>query len=109
MGVRLPAADRGRMKRVAFKCEDSLWRMLASGEKTWDARRYDLSDERIDKLSRSWYRTGRRVKEVSFENKASGDILNFEFKELVLGFSWAPDWCFIILGKEISRQLKACT
>lgn len=90
-----------------FKCEDSLWQMLADGTKTWDARRYDMSDDRIYRLSRGqWKKDPTRwllVEQlVCFQNKATGEVLTFRFSGLEFA-PWAPGWCFIILGGLVVR------
>ena len=86
---------------IIFKCEDSLWRMLASGSKPFDMRRWDLTDERIGRLalgrlveSGSWMPT---EYSVSFQNKATGELLTFEYVGVEFA-EWAPDWGFILLG-----------
>jgi len=92
---------------VVFKSEDSLWQMLAKGMKTWDGRPYDVDNERIARLSRGhwdkhttsgqfpYYKHDQEY--VCFENKATGQVLQFRFRGLRFA-SWAPGWCFIILG-----------
>ena len=108
---------------IVFKCEASLWDMLARGEKTWDARRYDMADDRIYRLA--WgsirpeyfrYRTGPTCsfhadwvpeeQEISFLKKATGEILTFQY----LGKEFtprAPGWCFLLLGERIEKGGKA--
>jgi len=93
---------------VVFKSEDSLWQLLQQGVKTWDARRFDTSDERILRLSLGhWEKTphqGRlafyKYNEpfVGFVNKLTGQTLLFRYR----GFTtpgWAPGWCFLQLGE----------
>ena len=93
---------------IVFNSEDTLWRMMADigvtglSGKPFDMRRWDMSDDRIYRLSMGqasplagWTPD---VKQVSFLNKASGEVLTFEFKELVFEH-WADGWCFLILGK----------
>ena len=44
-------------------------------------------------------------KEVSFLNKATGEILTFEY--LGVEFTpWAPGWGFLILGKRLSPPVE---
>jgi hypothetical protein len=92
---------------VVFRSEDSLWQMLANGTKNWDARRYDMKDERIVRLSGGHWEKhttlGRSLSYlpdetfVCFENRLTGQVLQFRFAGLRLT-GWAPGWCFIILG-----------
>jgi hypothetical protein len=95
---------------IIFKCEDSMWQMLADGTKTWDARRNDLSDDRIYRLLWGKYheRPGRKPSwgpledYVTFLNKATGEMLTFRF--LGVEFTdWAPGWMFIRLGGRTGR------
>jgi hypothetical protein len=100
---------------VVFKSEDSLWQMLAKGIKTWDGRFNDVSDERILRLSRGhWEKNpmpGRLATYlmdevfVCFENKLTGQVLQFRFRGLVYS-RWAPGWCFIELGGLVSTYDK---
>lgn len=46
---------------ITFKTEDSLWQMMACGVKKWDARRYEMADDRIYRLAWSLL-GGTRVK-----------------------------------------------
>ncbi|MFH0801911.1 MAG: hypothetical protein V2A78_05930 [bacterium] len=92
---------------VVFKSEDSLWQMLRQGIKTWDARRFDTSDERIRRLSLGhWEKNphpGRlAIYEynepfVCFENKLNGQVLQFRYRGFITP-GWSPGWCFIQLG-----------
>ena len=109
---------------IVFKCEESLWRLLESGEKPFDMRRWDLSDDRIYRLA--WGHGGRAIragsviesgrlryderldgawapveKQVSFVNKADGRLLIFEYRGLEFAH-WAPGWCFLILGRKLT-------
>ena len=100
------------MNEISFKCEDSLWQMLADGSKTFDMRRYDSTDERITRLS--WGRSQRvsqgrsiihdrwepEVQTVSFINKVTGKVLTFKYKGMEF-ISWAPGWCFLLLGEKV--------
>ena len=36
---------------IMFKCEDSLWQMMACGKKTFDMRLWDMADDRLYRLS----------------------------------------------------------
>lgn len=98
-------------KPIVFKSEDSLWRMLAERgvtgipAKTWELRRWDMSDERVYRLSRGFTGgLGRRWKPdepyVSFYNKATGSIISFEYQGVEF-VAWAPGWAFIMLGDRV--------
>jgi len=97
---------------IMFKCEDSLWQMMKSGEKQFERtlamRRWDHSDDRIYRLS--WSHWDRRSDwlgllptlepdepYVSFRNKSTDEILTFHFKRIEFT-PWAPGWVFLILG-----------
>ena len=117
---------------IIFKSEQSMWASLASGERAYDPRRWDIADERIYRLSWGhffdprgrtpegpgvslremnhllWGRAGGRVwvadeKEVSFVNKVTGEILTFEYLGVEFA-DWAPGWGFLILGKLQRRE-----
>ena len=93
--------------------------------KAFDMRRWDLADERIYRLSwgtllsaersyafpdtplpfkQEWvdkgYRTRPDEKHVSFLNKATGELLTFEYLGVQFE-SWAPGWGFLLLGKRL--------
>ncbi|MDD4986116.1 MAG: hypothetical protein PHQ43_10085 [Dehalococcoidales bacterium] len=97
---------------IVFKCEDSLWQLMASGKKQWDARQYDVTDERIFRLSMgAWEKDppqGRqpawlpREQLVAFLNNLTGETLIFRFRWLRF-VSWAPGWVFICLGGRVQR------
>ena len=69
-------------KPIVFKAEDSLWKMMADGIKTWDCRRHDIGDDRIYRLSWGKFDTEFRHDRqpcylpiedfVYFENKLTG-------------------------------------
>jgi len=105
---------------IVFKCEASLFEMVRRGEKQFDMRRYDLTDERIHALS--WFgppvgytnaldKVNDRqlwqkvpdvpgeplIKHVSFKNKATGESITLRYKGMEFA-PWAPGWCFLILG-----------
>lgn len=92
---------------VVFKSDDGLWQMMAKGIKTWDARLYDLTDERILRLARGhWeksYKPGRQPSYlpdetfVCFLNKVTDQTLQFRFRRLTF-VHFAPGWCFLELG-----------
>jgi len=93
---------------IIFKCEDSLWQMLADGSKAFDMRRWDLSDDRISRLAR-----GRLAGQdewqpdestVSFNNKATGEILTFDYVGVEFT-EWAPEWGFILLGARVADSV----
>lgn len=86
--------------------------MLARGEKTWDARRHDIADDRIYRLSwGQWEKDPPEGRQpswgpveafVSFLNKVTREVLQFRFRGLEFA-DWAPGWCFIILGGLVRR------
>jgi len=92
---------------VVFKSEDSLWQLLQQGVKTWDARRFDTSDERILRLSlghweknphperRPFYEYNEPF--VGFENKLTDQTLLFWYRGFITP-DWAAGWCFLQLG-----------
>jgi hypothetical protein len=98
---------------IVFKTEDSIWQNLADGTKTWDYRRYDMSDDRIYRLCwGSWEKDpppGRQptwspdVFFVSFLNKATGEVLKFRYRGMEF-VPWAPGWTFLMLGGLIERR-----
>jgi hypothetical protein len=92
---------------VVFKSDDSLWLMLAKGIKTWDARRFDTSDPRIQRLTLGHWEQdpppGRRPsyeydeRFVCFLNKLTGQTLQFRYRGFITP-GWALGWCFLQLG-----------
>ncbi len=93
---------------VVFESEDSLWQMMAKGMKTWDARLYDVTDERILRLIKGhWEKNthalglpSRYLPDeifVCFLNKLTDQTLQFRFRGLTQ-VRFAPGWCFIELG-----------
>ena len=98
--------DERRVDPIVFCCEDSLWQMLKSGEKPFDMRRWDLSDNRIYRLAWGhWDKGGGgRLPDwlpdetlVSFLNKATGEVLTFCYRGMEFT-AWAPGWVFLLLG-----------
>ena len=108
---------------IVFRTEPVFWEMLARGEKTWDARRWDLADDRIYRLTqgaggmvgaRKWmsapaltvhggvaYTPAEPI--VSFQNTATAEVLTFKY--LGMEFTpWAPGWCFLLLGERIVEE-----
>ncbi len=103
---------------IIFKCEDSLWQMMADGKKKFDMRLWDMADDRMYRLS--WAQYGESISEwtsvprgerptytpkesfVSFRNKQTDELLTFHFKGLEFP-QWAPSWVFIIVGDLVSR------
>jgi len=89
---------------ITFKTEESLWQMLADGTKTFDMRRWDLADDRIYRLA--WgHVEGQEAwipneSSVSFLNKATGELLTFEYVGVEFT-EWAPGWAFILLGEKL--------
>jgi len=94
-------------EQILFKSEDSLWQMLRDGRKTWEARWWETSDERCYKLIWGTRHPGGMwvpdVKEVSFVNKVTGEVLTFEYKGVEC-FPWAPAWGFIMLGALLRHE-----
>jgi len=96
---------------VVFKSEDSLWKMLANGIKPWDARLFDISDERIRRLAAGHWeehpphgRTPSYFPDENFVcylNKLTGQTIQFRFRGLKF-VGWAPGWCFIQLGGRVA-------
>ena len=85
-----------------FNTEDSLWQMLVSGEKTWDARQWDEADERIIRLTSNPLGLKSVPTEplVAFLNKGSGQVATFQYKA-ALAYPWAPGWAFLLLGARV--------
>lgn len=121
---------------IIFRCEASLWEMLADvglngrSAKPFDMRRWDMSDDRMYRLS--WlerdesqqqidpemYNTTVYVplqagwtwqeKEIWFVNKAEPEKdLCFEYRGVEFP-NWAPGWGFLILGKRIHPPVEEC-
>jgi len=100
---------------VVFKSEDIFWQMMAKGIKSWDERVHDVTDERILRLSKGhWEKNpmpGRMSSYlmdeafVCFENKLTGQILQFRFRGLIFA-RFAPGWCFIELGGLVAKYDK---
>ena len=87
---------------IMFKSEDALWQTLARGERSFDMRWWDMADDRVYRLA--WGKTHAGAiflpeeREVSFLNKATGEILTFEYRGVEF-VNWAPGWGFLQLGK----------
>jgi hypothetical protein len=100
---------------IVFKTEDSMWQMLASSEKTWDARRWDIDDPRILRLCKGhWVRKYKdrtqndkewffSERHVCFVNKATGELLKMRFEGLNF-VDFAPGWVFLKLGEIVERS-----
>ncbi|HLC30156.1 MAG TPA: hypothetical protein VJM51_05200 [Dehalococcoidia bacterium] len=101
---------------IVFKSEDSMWQMLAERgltgipTKPYDVRHWDLADNRIYRLSfghmgegnflwpmSSGIRWSPQEPYVSFYNKATEEIISFEYRGVEF-VPWAPGWGFILLG-----------
>lgn len=101
------------MDEIVFKCEDSMWQMFDGGQKQFDFRRWDLSDERIHHLAGGhWEDAGMKgampwwepdVALISFENKATGQVVTFRYRGMEFT-PWAPGWVFLILGGIVRRS-----
>ena len=107
---------------IVFKSEPALWDMMAQvnpdgrSAKPFDMRRWALAADRIYRLSWGCLTDKNGItrpgidpkfqseeKAVSFLNKATGEVLTFEY--LGVEFTpWAPGWGFLILGKRISPE-----
>ncbi len=121
---------------ITFRCEASLWDMMVEEgvtgipAKPFDMRRYDRSDDRIERLSwgkgkrmygvisyappdedgrlrRKLDQTARHVTvwepevaSIGFENKATGETLTRRYVGMEFA-DWAPGWCFLILGARL--------
>lgn len=90
---------------VSWKSEASLWHYMEQGQKTWDARFWDLADDRYNDLMMSDPKPN-----IRFENKETGQILAFELNDWMFG----PDigkpynrylsfWMFLYLGRRVHR------
>jgi len=100
---------------VVFKSEDSLWQLLAKGIKTWDARRFDPTDPRIQRLIPGHWEKNPNPGRLSFweydepficfENKLTGQILQFKYRGFITP-GWAPGWCFLQLGALVATYDK---
>jgi len=97
---------------IIFKCEPSFWKALADGPKPWDARLFDLSDDRIYRLARGKFDEaplGRQPcylpeeESICFLNKLTGELLVFRYRGMEF-VPWAPGWCFLQRGGLV-RQL----
>ena len=90
-------------EQIIFNCEDSLWQMLRSGQRQWDMRWWDMADDRIYRLAWGHTQEGFHprwipdVKQVNFRNKATRELLSFDYKGVEF-VPWAPGWGFLILG-----------
>ncbi|MHB8084374.1 MAG: hypothetical protein ACYDHZ_00915 [Dehalococcoidia bacterium] len=97
---------------IFFKTEDSMWQLMAAGKKQWDARLYDLTDDRIYRLSfGSWVEPQFKgalpsykptETSVRFINKLTGEVLQFRFHGLTF-VRFAQGWCFMELTGLIAR------
>jgi len=99
---------KGMPDPITFKVDSpGLWEMLLDGRKKWDARLWDMADDRCYRLS--WFRVTNSERPpwaphdpeeptVSFCNSTTGDVLTFRY--LGVEFPpWAPGWGFILLGE----------
>lgn len=124
---------------IVFKCEASLWDMLVEEDellhpaKPFDMRRYDRTDDRIERLlwgkgkrvygvisyapptgdgrlRRKRDQTARNVtlwepevESITFLNKATGETLVRRYLGMEFA-DWAPGWCFLILGERVNAD-----
>jgi len=100
------------IENIVFKCEASLWEMMDPrhpNAKHWDARAWDLGDDRIYSLA--WCKgfdqrypkpgiTPPEVDLVSFLNKATDETMTFQYLGMEFA-EWAPGWVFLILGERV--------
>ncbi len=96
---------------IVFKCEDSMWMMMAEEGvtgitgKPFDMRRYDMSDDRIYRLSlaRVWPDGTRRsdVEAITFLNVATHQTMTRRYLGMEFA-DWAPGWCFLLVGERVS-------
>lgn len=101
---------------IVFNTEDSLWQMLKDRSKRWDARKWDIADERMYRLAqghtaRQPYTEPERFfpneKWVSFKNNATNEVLTLEFRGIEF-VPWAPGWAFLILGDVVHGDDDSC-
>ncbi len=90
-----------------------MWQMFDGGQKQFDLRRWDLSDERIHHLAGGhwedavmkgampWWEPD--VALISFENEATGQVVTFRYRGMEFT-PWAPGWVFLILGGIVGRS-----
>lgn len=120
-----------RADPIVFKCESSLWDMMASGEKTFDMRRFDTADNRIQRLrwgsARDTYAVISRSHKVDEGSRLQLDrrmtahevtiwepeVEAISFINKVTGDTltfryrsmefadWAPGFCFLLLGERV--------
>jgi hypothetical protein len=116
---------------IVFKCEASLWDMLADEgvtgipAKPFDMRRYDRADDRIERLCWGTTSQGRQVitdlERVALIPRQSArrvtlwepDVPTIGFENKATGdilvrrylgmefTDWAPGWCFLLLGARV--------
>jgi len=79
---------------IIFKSEDSLWRQLATGERTFDFRRNDPADPRIQRLRRK-----PMTSHVWFLNKATEQMLRLPFKGIRILSGTNRKWVMLRLGE----------
>lgn len=96
---------------IVFKCEDSMWQMLAEEgvtgipAKPFDLRRHDTTDDRIYRL-----KFGRTdpdgtfwpdVRTITFWNNATRATLTRRYLGMEFA-DWAPGWCFLLVGERVT-------
>lgn len=86
-----------------FKCEHSLFRSLADGYRTFDFRRWDEDDPRINRLE--WFNLPATIQArppdsdlVAFIDKETGEVIYFYF-EGIRQIPGGPGWVIIHLGE----------
>ena len=96
-----------RVNKIEYKTEHSLWLMMKAGNKNWDARLWDMGDDRIHAMA-----TGHRgdngrwkseVELVVFIDKETGEELTMELEDIILE-PWSPGWGFMKL-RDPSKNL----
>jgi hypothetical protein len=96
---------------VVFKVEDTIWKVMQAGHKTWDARQVDLTDERFLRLFRCHWEGNSPPRQgqtyipnepyICFLNKDTGQTLQFRYRG-VIQMNFAPGWCFFQLGNLVA-------
>ncbi len=111
------------MKAPVFKTEAALWEMLKDRTKTWDARKYDQTDPRVQALTKgvrligaarflpvvalpsdtrdSWIPS---LPVVGFLNKETQETAYFRLLECRFAY-WAEGWFFMLLGEEVPGHM----
>lgn len=81
---------------LRYRSEDSLWQMVKAGQKTWEARQWDLSDDRCYSLATSLGQEQEGGIVLTLVNKATGEELEATVTDVHFPL-WAPGWYFMLL------------